>query len=279
MTDADPNDPRAVLRLLEQGARKRFGQHFLADVGTVNRIVRSAEVHVGDRVVEIGPGLGILTRALLGAGAELTLVELDRDLAAYLRVQFGETARLIEADAVKVDWPSLCPGGGWSVVANLPYNVGTHLVMQLARLPQVFRRITVMLQKEVVDRLVAEPGSKAYGALSAELQVRGTARVVLDVPPGRFYPPPKVDSRVVRIDLFEAPRLEVPPAFYDQVVRAGFAHRRKTLPNSMANAFPRERVEAALRSIGVAVTARAETLDPQAFRRLAVALLPETPQP
>ena len=139
-------------------------------------LFRSAEVKPGDRVVEIGPGLGILTRALRAAGAQLVAVELDRDLASYLREQFTDV-RLLEADALRVDWSEAPPGDGWSVVSNLPYNVGTTVVMQLLRLPATFRRITVMLQKEVVDRLVAEPRSRAWGALSVEAQVRAYARV------------------------------------------------------------------------------------------------------
>jgi 16S rRNA (adenine1518-N6/adenine1519-N6)-dimethyltransferase len=266
-----PEDPRAVLRVLEQHARKRFGQHFLADAGTVRRIVNAAGVEPGDRVVEIGPGLGILTSGLLEAGADLLTVELDRDLAAYLRTRFPEL-KLVEADAARIDWVEHCPGSGWSVVSNLPYNVGTHVVMQLLRLPRTFQRLTVMLQKEVVDRLAAEPDTRAYGALSVEAQVRATILPVLDVPPARFHPPPKVDSCVVRLDLFEQPMTGVDPDFFDRVVRAAFSHRRKTLPNSMGGSFPREHVESALEALGISANIRAEALGLDQFRALASTL-------
>ena len=269
----NPDDPRAILRVLEQSARKRFGQHFLSDRRTVQQIVRGAGVVAGDRVVEIGPGLGILTKEILAVGADLTAVELDRDLAAYLRTILPDL-RLIEGDATGVDWAEVCPGGGWTVVANLPYNVGTHVVMQLLRLPSVFKSVTVMLQKEVVDRLVAEPDSHTYGALSIEAQVRASGRVVLDVPPGRFHPPPKVDSRVVRFDLYpEARTGGVDPDAFDRVVRSGFSHRRKTLPNSMGADWPRADVEAALADLGIPANVRAEALDVEQFRGLAARLV------
>jgi 16S rRNA (adenine1518-N6/adenine1519-N6)-dimethyltransferase len=270
-------DPRAALARLEQRARKRFGQHFLHDAATVARIVRGAEVRPGDRVVEIGPGLGILTRALLGAGASLLAVELDRDMAAFLREELP-ALNLVEADAMHVDWATLCPGSGWSVVSNLPYNVGTHVVMALLRQPATFRRVTVMLQREVVARLVAEPGTDAWGALSVEAQARATGRVFLEVPPHLFFPPPKVVSQVVRLDLRPEPLVGgVPPDFFDAVVRGAFTHRRKTLANSLAARFPRAIAEAALAEAAIDPGRRAETLDLSAFQRLAAAIFRRAP--
>jgi 16S rRNA (adenine1518-N6/adenine1519-N6)-dimethyltransferase len=265
----DPTDPRAILARLEQRARRRFGQHFLTDRGVVDRIVRGARIAAGDRVVEIGPGLGILTRALLAAGADLTAVELDRDLAAHLREALPDL-RLVEADAVEVDWNELCPGPGYKVVANLPYNVGTTLTMQLVRRPQTFRSITVMLQREVVDRLCAEPGSRTYGALSVEVQVRARPTWVVLVPPDRFWPPPAVHSAVVRLDLFDAPEVgPAGPEAFDAVVRAAFAQRRKTAANALGARYGRERARAALAAVGIDPLARAEQLDAAAFRSLA----------
>ncbi len=265
-------DPRETLARLEQRARKRFGQNFLTDPQTVARIVRAAEVGQGSRVVEIGPGLGILTAALLGSGASLVAVELDRDLAAFLRETFPDL-RLVEADAMRVNWSELCPGEGWGVVSNLPYNVGTHVVMQLIRLPATFQRITVMLQREVVARLSAEPDTGAWGALSVEAQARATARVMLEVPPHLFYPAPKVVSQVVRLDLRASPLVGgVPPAFFDAVVRAAFSQRRKTIVNSLAPRFGRAIAEAGLTSAGIDPRVRAETLDLAEFGGLAAAL-------
>lgn len=263
------DDPRAVLKLLEQRARRRFGQHFLARPSVVQRIVRAAGVRAGDRVVEIGPGLGILTEALLVAGAEVTAVEIDRDLAERLR-QVLPAARLVEEDATRLDWRALLPGGGASMVANLPYNVGTGLVMDALRTPEVFDRVTVMLQAEVVERLVARPGTKAYGALSVEAWLWGEGRVVMSVPPEAFHPPPKVHSAVVRFDRPVSPRCpDLPAARVEGVARVAFASRRKTLRNNLGAAWGRGVAEEVLADAGIDPGLRAEALAPEAFVALA----------
>ena len=262
-----------MLRELEGRARKRFGQHFLARRDVVERIVRLAGVRPGDKVVEVGPGLGVLTEVLLGAGAVVTAVEVDGDLVQHLR-SFVPDANLVHADATRVDWAALCPGSGWKLVANLPYNVGTGIVMDIARLPDTFCTATVMLQAEVVARMVARANTEAYGALSAELQARAVANALFDVPPSAFVPPPKVVSTVVRLDLLETPA--VGPAGsegYDRVVRAAFAMRRKMLRNTLGAVFGKERSERALQRAGIDPMARAETVDPEGFRALAAALL------
>lgn len=270
----DLADPKSVLRELEQRARKRFGQHFLARRDIVERIVRAARVQPGDRVLEIGPGLGLLTEALLAAGALVTAVEVDDDLHAHLAATFP-SVRLVHADATSVDWASLCEGGGWKVVANLPYNVGTGLVLDLAALPEVFSQITVMLQAEVVARFVASPSTKAYGALTVQLAARGRARALFPVPPTCFVPPPKVHSTVVHLDLHAAPEVgAATPRQFDRVVRAAFSQRRKTLRNSLGALFGREQAEAGLLSAGIDPGARAESVDLAGFRALAGALAP-----
>jgi 16S rRNA (adenine1518-N6/adenine1519-N6)-dimethyltransferase len=269
----DPARPREVLAALEQRARRRFGQHFLTDRGVVDRIVRGARVTPGDKVVEIGPGLGILTAALVEAGAELTAVELDRDLAEHVRTTFP-TVRLVEADAMKVDWVELCPGSDHKVVANLPYNVGTSLTMQLVRLPATFRSITVMLQLEVVQRLCAEPGSKTYGALSVELQARARPVFIVKVGPEHFHPPPKVESAVVRLEPYEQPRLGgLDPGRFDAVVRAAFSQRRKTVANALGARFGRDAAVAALEQAGIPTQRRAEQLGLDEFVAVATALI------
>ncbi len=265
-------DPRRELRQLEQRARKRFGQHFLHDPDVVQRIVRGARVEEGDRVVEIGPGLGILTGALLRAGASLIAVELDRDLATYLQERVPDL-HVVQADAAKVDWGELCPGGGYKVVANLPYNVGTTVVMQLLRQPRTFTSVTVMLQLEVAQRMLAEPGSKIYGALSLHAQVRAEPTFVVQVPPDRFEPAPKVQSAVVRFVLYDAPQVgEVTPEQFDRVVRAAFAHRRKTLLNALGASWPKALVGPALEEAGIDAGARAATVGASGYRRLAARL-------
>jgi len=261
-------DPRAELRALEQRARKRFGQHFLRDPSVPLRIVRAARVRPGDRVVEIGPGLGILTGALLRAGADLTVVELDRDLAAHLERRVPGL-RVVCADAQKVDWSELCEPGT-RLVANLPYNVGTHLVMQLVRRPDRFASITVMLQQEVVQRLLAEPGTKAWGALSVEAGARARGTFIMRVDPHQFVPPPKVTSAVIRLDLLDEPRLGgVTAERFDRVVRAAFSQRRKTLLNSLGATFGRDRALAALEGAGLDPMLRAERLTVEQFGDLA----------
>ncbi len=270
----DYQDPKALLRTLEQRARRRFGQHFLTRPDLVERMVERAGVTRGSRVVEIGPGLGILTQALVTAGAEVTAVEVDRDLAEHIRGHFSQV-QLVEQDATRVDWAALCPGEGWRVVANLPYNVGTNLIVELLRHSLRFTSVTVMLQKEVVKRFLAEAGSDAYGSLSVYVQSRARGYWLFEVPPGCFYPPPKVDSVVVRLEPLPEPL--VGPAGednFDRVVRAAFAQRRKTITNSLTTVYERDTVLQALQSVGISPTIRAEMLEIEAFRALAAALHP-----
>lgn len=270
----DPSKPGTVLAGLEQRARRRFGQHFLHRSDLVDRMVRAARVGAGDRVVEVGPGLGILTQALLRTGADVTAFEIDRDLAAHLRSVWPELT-LVETDATRVDWASALDGPDVTFVSNLPYNVGTRILTDVIRTPSVFRRAVVMLQAEVVERLVARPGTKAYGTLTVEVAARAKGRAVVAVPPSAFRPPPKVRSLVARFDLFEAPRTgEADPAFFDTVVRAGFSQRRKTLRNALSSTFGRDRAVAALEASGIDPGERAERLEVAAFVALAEALQP-----
>jgi 16S rRNA (adenine1518-N6/adenine1519-N6)-dimethyltransferase len=265
------DDPRAILRLLEQGARRRFGQHFLAQTGIVDTIVRRAGVQPGDAVLEIGPGLGILTHALVEAGARVTAVELDRDLADHIGRVFPQV-HLVRGDALRQVWPNVL-SEPHLVVANLPYNVGTELVMRMLDHPALFPRMAVMLQKEVVDRMMAESGSRTYGALSVQVQVRARPAFLLAVPPSAFYPPPKVQSSVIRLEPYAEPQTGgVPYARFDRVVRSAFAQRRKTLLNSLGSLFGREVAAEGLRIAGIDAGLRAEVLSVDNFRALAAAL-------
>lgn len=254
--------------------RKRFGQHFLTRPDIVERMVRATPVKAGDRVVEIGPGLGILTEALVAAGADITAVELDRDLAGHLTERFPGI-RLISGDAMRIDWDVVCPGEGWKIVSNLPYNVGTPLVADLVAARAKFSTIVVMLQKEVVLRMLAPAGSDHYGALSVRIAAYAEATPVMHVPPSAFHPQPKVDSMVIRLELRPEPL--VGPAgeeLFARVVKASFAQRRKTVLNSLSSLFPRDRSLAALEGAGINPMARAETLDLAAFQNLASCLSP-----
>ncbi|MFT7518573.1 MAG: 16S rRNA (adenine1518-N6/adenine1519-N6)-dimethyltransferase [Kiritimatiellia bacterium] len=268
------DDPRAILRMLEQNARRRFGQHFLTRKDIVQRMVRRAGVSEGDEVVEIGPGLGILTDALQQKGTKITAVELDRDLADHIERVFPDV-RLIRGDALKQDWPELLGAGPVTVVANLPYNVGTKLVMRLLRHPTLFKRIVVMLQKEVVDRMLADPGSKTYGALSVQVQVRARASFMVAVPPTSFHPAPKVHSSVIRLDPYPTAQTgSVTLAEFDRVVRAGFSQRRKVLPNSLGPLYGKDVAVRALEALDIDPGVRAERLTVQQWRDLAAQLHP-----
>lgn len=268
-----PSRARALLDALEQKARKRFGQHFLTDESIVARIVRGARLESGDRVIEVGPGLGILTEALLAESIDLTAIELDRDLADHIRATFPNV-RLIEGDALKVDWVSLLAGERPAkVVANLPYNIGTTLTMQLVRAMPALQSMTVMLQLEVVQRMCAEPGSKTYGALSVEIAARATPTFLLKVPPHCFYPRPGVDSAVLRIaTLRDGPLSSRDGEFFDAVVRAAFGQRRKTVENALSAKFGRELARSAVADAGIGAGRRAEQLDLNAFLALTDAL-------
>jgi 16S rRNA (adenine1518-N6/adenine1519-N6)-dimethyltransferase len=244
----------------------------------VRRIARLAGVGAGDRVVEIGAGLGSLTLALAETGASVVAVEIDRYLVPVLRSVVagveGDRVSVVEGDALRLDWPALLgtgAGDGWVLVANLPYNVATPLVADLLDGVPAISRMLVMVQREVGERLAATVGSPAYGAVSVKVAYWATARVVGRVPPTVFVPPPKVESALVAIERRAGgPAVDPSVVSADRlfsVVRAGFAHRRKMLRGALAGVVPAGAFEAA----GVAPTARAEELDVEAWGRLAAA--------
>jgi 16S rRNA (adenine1518-N6/adenine1519-N6)-dimethyltransferase len=256
--------PAAIRELLAaHGCRpsRALGQHFLADPNLTAKIVRLADVAPGERVLEIGPGVGSLTVALCDAGAEVVALELDRHLLPVLHEVVGDRARVEEGDALDADFDRIMGEGPWVCVSNLPYNVATPLVVRLLEeFPQA-TRILVMVQREVGERLVAGPGTKAYGAVSVKVAYYAAARIVGSVAAGVFVPPPKVASALVRLDRHAAPPVSVPsPEELFRLVRTGFAQRRKTLRRSLAPALG-ERTEAVLRAAGVEPSARAEALD------------------
>ena len=258
-------------------ASRALGQNFVADPNTVRRIARLAGVGPGDRVVEIGAGLGSLTLALAETGASVTAVEIDRYLVPVLRsvvasAPSSSPVTVVEGDALRLDWAALLEGAeGWVLVANLPYNVATPLVADLLDFVPAISRMLVMVQKEVGERLAAGVGSPAYGAVSVKVAYWATARVVGKVPPTVFVPQPKVDSALVSIERRAGgPAVPVDVVSHDRlfsVVRAGFAHRRKMLRGALAGVVSLEAFEAA----GVAPTARAEELSVEDWGRLAAA--------
>jgi 16S rRNA (adenine1518-N6/adenine1519-N6)-dimethyltransferase len=257
-----PGDIRTLLA--EHGLRtsRRLGQNFLADPNTARRIVRLAGVEPGDCVLEIGAGLGSLTLALLERGSSVLAVELDRKLEPVLeQVVAGQgDVRIVTGDALRVDLAALLGGGTWRCVSNLPYSVATPVVIRLLEEAPVVTGGLVMVQREVAERIVAAPGTLAYGAPSVRVAYYAEAKIVGMVPRAVFVPVPKVDSALVEFVRRDAPPVDVPSRErLFQLVRAGFAHRRKMLRRTLRPALG-ERTESVLTDGGIDPTARAESL-------------------
>ncbi len=254
-------------------ARRRFGQNFLVAPGIIRKIVDAIAPRAGDTVVEIGPGLGALTEPLLERIDHLQVVEIDRDLIARLRGRFPpERLTIHEGDALDFDFGVLKEPGPLKIVGNLPYNISSPLLFHLVTYAPMVHEMHFMLQKEVVDRMVAEPGSKDFGRLSVMLQYHYHMERLFVVPPGAFNPPPKVDSAIVRM----IPRVKgmgegesaKDPGLFGRVVTAAFSQRRKMLRNTLREFIN----EADLAALGIAPTARAEDIAVADYVRLANSL-------
>lgn len=266
-------------------ARKRFGQHFLIDRAVINRLIAALNPRDGETILEIGAGRGALTDELVKTPARIIALELDRDLAAHLRETYKSHPNfsLIEADALKADFAAvIAPAERARVVANLPYNVGTPITVRLLEHRALFGELILMLQREVVERMTARPNESARGFLSVIVEGYAEARVLFDVSPTAFTPPPKVWSSVVEL----RPRTHeglrgLDEKIFLEVVACGFAQRRKTLANNLRAAPPdlRERIEAAgganrlLQSAEVEPTRRAETLAFEEWAKIVKAVL------
>ena len=247
-------------------ARIHDGQNFLHDEHWIERIARTIDAKPGETVVEIGPGQAALTRKMIADAGHATAIEIDRDLAAWLKETFPETLTLIEADALKLDWNEVHPGKALRIVGNLPYNISSPLLFHLMTVADRVIDQHFMLQKEVVDRMVATPGSKVYGRLSVMLQYRYRMQKMFDVPPGAFTPAPKVTSSIVRMVPKKVDELlPVDLERFAVIVAAAFNQRRKTLRNALAKLLTEEDIKKA----GVDPALRAEALDVEAFVRLA----------
>lgn len=248
---------------------RALGQNFVVDPNTVRRIARLAAVGPGDQVVEIGAGLGSLSLALLETGATLTAIEVDRGLVEVLRRQIEPLgARVVEGDALRLDWPALLDGRRSVLVANLPYNVATPLIVTLLeQVPQI-ERMLVMVQAEVGERLAAQPGEDAFGAVSVIVSYWARAKVVGRVPPTVFVPRPNVDSALVAVTRRTAPAVGSDLVSYERfkaVLQAGFGQRRKMLRRSLAGTVD----VAAFTAARVRPEARAEELGVEEWGRLA----------
>ncbi len=243
----------------------RLGQHFLADANITRKIVSIADVGPGDNVIEVGAGTGTLTRALAKTGAHVVAYEIDKGLQPVLNeVTEGLDVDLRFSDVTKVDFAETLGDGPWAMVANLPFNVGTPLVIDTVRRVEAIERFVVMVQREVAERFTAAPGSSDYGVPSVVAGIYTEASIVFRVPPQVFYPPPRVESAVVLLTRKPAP-LHSEQAVV--IARAGFGQRRKMLRRSVRSVF--EDPEAVLTEAGLDPTDRAEDLAPSDYLRLA----------
>lgn len=254
----------------------KYDQHFLVCPETAESIVSAAGLEPGDPVIEIGPGKGVLTERLLKAGARVTAVEIDARLAERLTGRFtGKPLSVVASDWLRLDLDSL-PSPA-AVVSNLPYSVATPILQRMLDWPG-WETAVLMFQKEVADRIRAEPGGRKYGPLSLSVRIKADAFSVCTVPKDRFRPPPKVDSAVVRLERLRGSRLpeDVTEGAFFRVVRAAFAQRRKKAVKSLSAglALPRERIEGAFQEAGLPHGARAETIGLEGFVSLTRILLP-----
>ncbi len=255
--------------------RPPLGQHFLKDSEVVQRIIASAELQVGERVLEIGPGKGVLTGELLGRIKDLTVVELDNDLADRLENRYKNHSgfRVIQQDFLKVDLDSLFPEGPVRILGNLPYSITSPIFEKLLAWPK-WETGVFLIQKEVAERIQSAPGSRTFGILSLAVQLFASVETIVQVTPQAFLPPPKVFSTVIRLRRKQRPELaeKYIPAFFD-LAHAAFSHRRKVLANSLAlfADLPKEKTQGWLVQMGVEPTRRAETLALNDFVKMAEA--------
>ena len=259
---------------------KRFGQNFLTDAGVLQRIVDAAQIEKDDFVLEIGPGMGSLTRLLSKSAARVLAIEIDERLMPVLEEELADcfNIELVQGDVMKLDLSKLISkdneGRTIRIVANLPYYITTPILMKILEGDLNWSRITVMVQREVAERMIAEPGSKAYGALSLSVAYRAKPEVAFFLPPEAFFPPPKVESAVVSMQRFEQP----PVAVEDEnllflLIRAAFNQRRKTLVNALYNganlSLSKEEIENSVFEAGFTTNIRGEKLSLADFVRLA----------
>lgn len=279
-TLGNPKNTIEILNKYQFMFQKRFGQNFLIDTHVLEKIIKSAEITKEDLVLEIGPGIGTMTQYLCENAREVVAVEIDKNLIPILEndtLAEYDNVTIINEDILKVDLNALVKekngGNRIKVVANLPYYITTPIIMGLFEAHVPLKNITVMVQKEVADRMQAGPGSKDYGALSLAVQYYATPYIVANVPPNCFMPRPNVGSAVIRLTLHEEPTVKAEDeTFMFAVIRASFNQRRKTLVNGLTNAselhVTKEEVQEALEKMGLSVTVRGEALTLEQFAEL-----------
>lgn len=272
--------PKQLLERFGYRPKKKLGQNFLMDAGAAARIARLATEGISPsaRILEIGPGTGQLTKALLDIHPDVTAIDIDPDMVRILRSQPEvERAQIVQADALSFDYDAFAHGGPWRMTGNLPYNIATPLIMRFIEMANGPQILVVMVQKEVADRIAAKPGTRAYGSLSVAIQYAMRVERAFTLSPGAFYPRPKIDSTVIRLTRLEPRSVEVSDErWFLQVVRAAFAYRRKTLANSLSLALgtPRAQVAGALQQLGIDTEIRGEQLSLADFAGLAGRIRP-----
>lgn len=277
----NPKETIAILNKYGFNFQKKFGQNFLIDTHVLEKIIRAAEITKDDLVLEIGPGIGTMTQYLCEAARKVIAVEIDRNLIPILTndtLAEYDNVTVINEDVLKLDLNELVQrennGRPIKIVANLPYYITTPIIMGLLESHVPLASITVMVQKEVADRMQAAPGGKDYGALSLAIQYYARPYIAANVPPNCFMPRPGVGSAVIRLTLFDCPPVEVrDEALMFRLIRASFAQRRKTLINGLTNSpelsFSKEQVTQVLTDCGFSPTVRGETLSLAEFAKLA----------
>jgi 16S rRNA (adenine1518-N6/adenine1519-N6)-dimethyltransferase len=278
---ASPGATKYILEKYGIRARKKYGQNFLIDAGVVQQIVDSAQITKEDCVLEIGPGIGSMTQMLSEAAGQVVCVEIDNTLEPVLNETLAscDNVKILWQDILKTDLRGICEeyngGKPLKVVANLPYYVTTPILMELLAQKGVFSSITVMVQKEVADRIRSGPGSKEYGALSLAVQYFADPEVVMTVRPASFLPRPAVESTVLRLDAYDAPPVDADEAVMFALIRAAFNQRRKTLANAVSHGYTlggrrisREEVVNALEQMGLSPSERGEKLSLSQFAEL-----------
>lgn len=278
-TLGNPQNTIAVLQKYDFTFQKKFGQNFLIDTHVLDKIIRSAEITKDDMVLEIGPGIGTMTQYLACAAGKVVAVEIDKALIPILEDTLDgyDNVQIINEDVLKVDIAKLAKeqngGRPIKVAANLPYYITTPIIMGLFENHVPLKSITVMVQKEVADRMQVGPGTKDYGALSLAVQYYASPYIVANVPPNCFMPRPKVGSAVIRLERYERPPVQVDDEkLMFKIIRASFNQRRKTLANGLKNSpeldFTKEQIEEAIEKLGKGAGVRGETLSLEEFAKL-----------
>jgi 16S rRNA (adenine1518-N6/adenine1519-N6)-dimethyltransferase len=268
----------SIVRKHDIKAQKKYGQNFLTDDGVLDEIVEAAGVCDKDHIVEIGPGLGALTKRLAEKASHVTAIEIDTQMIPVLDevLEGFDNTRVICADVLKTDMKEIAetyPGEDVKVVANLPYYITTPIVTSLLESGIHYKSITVMVQTEVAERMQTGPGSKDYGALSLAVQYYSKPEIMIDVPPECFYPMPGVGSSVIKLDLYEEPPVKASnPEFMFRIIKASFMQRRKTLQNALQNnpdtKISRDKTVEALEKLGLDPMIRGEALTLEQFAAL-----------